>query len=509
MRIEASKNIARQLLTCSLVLLINLMIMWLFFSGNYDRDWSTRADQELTLAYNAVLINSGYRQEYFDHPGFVTIQSIALLMRTLYSYGNLAILTIGNLNESINLFDSFNQIVKASRYLSLIGTLILINISFIVIQTQLRNILATTAILIALFFSSSITEHFLYLRTELITFISLLASALFFTNIYRYSGRNLFINILLGCTFLFLSAINKSQVLLYFPIYFIWSLAIANLSENRNPKNLGLDMSLILAMGSMLLNLLFFIMMAKGLSKGFQFIYILSLNTTLYLFSKTKSNINQIMVFFNLNYLIAYCISALVVFAIGHNISLFFNIINSPLEMLKWAALNQANQENGGIEIGSIFWRLLAPLTYVVLKPDSQIVLLGFNLVLGIYLYKRLSTHLRFAFFVGLLAFYLCSIISSTRYWAPNYFIFSEFFLIANLVLLLKAIQTRRTQIFLAFTVALSVLSINLPTFSRDRISMGNARQEICNTPYLVESHHQINKELIFKECKSYGRDTK
>jgi len=483
--------------------LINLLIILLFFSGNYQRDWSTRADQELTLAYNAVLINSGFIQEYFDHPGFFTIQSLALLMRALHAAEQMTIYTITDLNQALILFDGFNEIVLADRYLSLLSTVLLINLSFVVIQFRLKNILTTAILAISIFFLSGVSEHFFFLRTELITFILLICSIFFFSQIQKQSGTGLFFTTLIACTLLFCAAVNKAQILLYFPIYLIWSLKVEQLSSNED-QTVKKNVNKYLALGSILLNLIFFALMAKGLSKAYQVIYLCTLNLIIYLLGRKKPNLYQIITFINVNYVMGYCIVALVVFLIGHNISLFFNYINSPLEMLKWAALNQASQENGAIEIGSIFWRILAPLKNIIYQPDSQLVLVGVNLILGAYLYKNISMRCRQVIALGLIAFYLCSVISSVRYWAPHYFIFSEFFLMANIVILIGEMKLRSLQVATAAMTMIAILSVNLAAFEKSINMTGDNRSKICKESFIADWQRHIDQNRVLLECSPY-----
>jgi hypothetical protein len=490
------------------LLLLNLGIIWLFLSGNYQRDWSTRADQELTLAYNAVRINSGLVQEFFDHPGFVTIQLIAVVLREFYAYGQITILTITDLNSQKNLFDSFNQIVVAARFVSLIATLALINICFFIINQQLKNGVAAIALSIAVFFSTSAIEHFLYLRTELITFILLLLATLSFSRATHTSYVQIFLNLLCGCTLLFLAAVNKAQVLLYFPIYLVWALTLSNSILDRNLKT-EVNLKLRWVILTITVNIVFFVFMASGISKLHQIAYIASLNIVIYLSFKPTKNVNLVLALFNLSYLMAYWIVAAIVWIFGRNITLFFRLINSPLEMLKWASLNQATQENAGVELGAIAWRLLSPFQNLVLRPDSQALLLILNLVLGGIFYKKISTKLWGILLTGLGAFYVCSIISSTRYWAAHYFIFSEFFLFANLVLIIQAIGNRKLQIFISLGICIAILLSNLPVLMSGRLMPPDKRSEICASSYLPDWQHAIDTQLITGNCAPYLEEAK
>jgi len=84
----------------------------LFYSTGYQRNWSFWVDQELTLGYNGLLINSGLNQEYIDHSGFFSIQLSALLLKVGSYLGFSDIHNITQFNQAPSMFD-------AMRYLAL------------------------------------------------------------------------------------------------------------------------------------------------------------------------------------------------------------------------------------------------------------------------------------------------------------------------------------------------------------------------------------------------------
>ena len=54
---------------------------------NLDRHWTSKFDQELTIAYNALLFNSAIIQEYTDHSAYFTILSSSLYLKLLNFFG--------------------------------------------------------------------------------------------------------------------------------------------------------------------------------------------------------------------------------------------------------------------------------------------------------------------------------------------------------------------------------------------------------------------------------------
>lgn len=112
-----------------IVLFVLLFLLGVFFLTQFNRDWSVAADQEFTLAYNATLINEGLNQDYYDHPGFFTIQFIAILLKFSRFLGFTSIETLGELNQYTPLFYGFTQITVVARFLAA-STVVLIVIGW-------------------------------------------------------------------------------------------------------------------------------------------------------------------------------------------------------------------------------------------------------------------------------------------------------------------------------------------------------------------------------------------
>ena len=86
-------------------LLITVVLTALFYSTGYSLNWTYWADQELTLGYNGLLINSGLNQEYIDHPGFFSIQLIALLLKVGSYLGLSDVHNIHQINQAPSILD--------------------------------------------------------------------------------------------------------------------------------------------------------------------------------------------------------------------------------------------------------------------------------------------------------------------------------------------------------------------------------------------------------------------
>ena len=59
-------------------IIIILISFYYTFELNFFRHWSTTWDQDLILLHNSLLLNSGIKAEYHDHPGHTQILLISL-----------------------------------------------------------------------------------------------------------------------------------------------------------------------------------------------------------------------------------------------------------------------------------------------------------------------------------------------------------------------------------------------------------------------------------------------
>jgi hypothetical protein len=64
-------------------LVIFIILFYFVFQLNYYRHWTSIDDQDLTLIHNSLLLNSGNKSEYQDHPGHTQILIMSLWLNIL------------------------------------------------------------------------------------------------------------------------------------------------------------------------------------------------------------------------------------------------------------------------------------------------------------------------------------------------------------------------------------------------------------------------------------------
>ena len=109
-----------------IVILLSVLI---FFLLNYYRHWTSFLDQEFTLIYNSLLLNSGIKAEFFWHPG----HSIILLTSLWLDFLNLInIVDFSDFNSVKKNPNSIKDIIFFGRFVNLI---ILFLFTFLIVKT--------------------------------------------------------------------------------------------------------------------------------------------------------------------------------------------------------------------------------------------------------------------------------------------------------------------------------------------------------------------------------------
>ena len=103
---------------------IAIIVIFFVFELNYYRHWTSIEDQDLTLIHNSLLLNSGEKAEYHDHPGHTKILFLSLWLNLLEIIRILNISSYDDLKFSDNIKNDFTKLVIYSRFLNaLIGIL--------------------------------------------------------------------------------------------------------------------------------------------------------------------------------------------------------------------------------------------------------------------------------------------------------------------------------------------------------------------------------------------------
>ena len=507
-----------------------LLIFGLFVLGEQYRNWSQHADQELTLAYNALLSNSNLKQEYLDHPGFFTIQLLAKFIQLKYFLGLSDIYTIENLNSMPLLFDGLSDIVTTAHFLAFFSVASLVLLTFFYCYAIFKENFSALLISLTILCADTSITHFIQLRTELIASLLLFFSLFIFFRGNVEKGR-VGLSLYLALVVFFFSLLNKTQIILYIPFYIFWAIYTSPVQNNFQSVLYEKKAQALQAIAASSLCYLFFIARAKGLSIPFNIIFLSTLNILVFFYwKKNGGNLAKQITIFNVTYLLAYGTSVLIVFLMAGYTSPLFSLIDSPIEMAKYinrslrevnilfslinspmemaVFMNQGLREINIFQISTtnltlIVAYLVKPAQEILIHPNSSSFLFFINLILLFFTKDKKDVKKNVV--VCLIIFYLISIISSFRNLAHHYVIFSEFFLIMALIKQISVLEYKKILCFFVFFI---LFFLNIGSITSQILNDSNDIKSLCNknNNYMFHWHRQLNKDKFIEGCKEFEK---
>lgn len=174
----------------------------------FNQHWSGVLDQDFVIIYNSILINSGFEQEYRDHPAFTTFLLNSFIFKIISYFSSLP----SNLNNILasNDIDSVFQIYfYISRTINF-----LINLSLIFVFSKIINFFQIDKnlkflIILTFVFSIGFIYSFFAIRSENVSLLFLCLSVL----IIFSKNKNYVLKFFLSGVFFALAMFAKIQVI--------------------------------------------------------------------------------------------------------------------------------------------------------------------------------------------------------------------------------------------------------------------------------------------------------
>ena len=94
-----------------LKIVIGFFLFFLIFQLNFYRHWSSISDQDLTIIHNSLLLNSGLKAEYHDHPGHTLIYFLSIWLEFLKSLSLVSFSSYNDIQNSQILEKDFSQVL--------------------------------------------------------------------------------------------------------------------------------------------------------------------------------------------------------------------------------------------------------------------------------------------------------------------------------------------------------------------------------------------------------------
>lgn len=216
-------------LKTSFILIFSFSIFFFLIQNPYQ-DLFSNFDQEFWNSYHALVLYSGYEQEFFNDPGHINYYLFSVYLKIL-NLSNLVIIpTMDELNRSDTFVEQMNFIVFQSR---VFGLFINIFLCFFIIKIfnefRLKNVFLLTLFVIS---GNGFLTHVSQYRVETLTLSLFLLAFYFLIKLYELN-KNIFLYLFLFNSFLILSVINKVQIIFYIPFYLLLIVFLKEYSFNK------------------------------------------------------------------------------------------------------------------------------------------------------------------------------------------------------------------------------------------------------------------------------------
>jgi hypothetical protein len=150
-----------------LVIVVTLALSF-FLLGYFLVYWRT-ADMDFMVVYNALIMNAGRPQEFFDHPSYYTILSVKIWFQFLHALGLLKVHTIADVPADPAGFDAaMTSAIRAARIVAWLTATAAILIFAGLMRAIVRDWRVALLAAYAFAFSGGMAFHIRVLRSEMI-----------------------------------------------------------------------------------------------------------------------------------------------------------------------------------------------------------------------------------------------------------------------------------------------------------------------------------------------------
>jgi hypothetical protein len=142
-----------------------------FFLAGYFVIYWRNADMDFMIVYNALVLNDGKPQAFFDHPSYFTILSVKLWFQFMHALGLLDAWKLSSIPSALNLpaFDAaMTSAIRAGRIVAWLTTSVFVLAYAALAKHLVRDWRIALFSTFAFAFSGGIAVHMRILRSELI-----------------------------------------------------------------------------------------------------------------------------------------------------------------------------------------------------------------------------------------------------------------------------------------------------------------------------------------------------
>ena len=161
------------------ILIIFLSLFYLVFQLNYFRHWTSIEDQDLVLIHNSLLLNSGIKAEWHDHPGHTQILLMSLWLNFLDILNVIKASSYNDFQVSNSIKKDFIELVTYSRFINFFSALLFAYSFYNIFKIISKNKKLSYLITLLLITSYPLLISISHIRTELLSATFIFLSFLF------------------------------------------------------------------------------------------------------------------------------------------------------------------------------------------------------------------------------------------------------------------------------------------------------------------------------------------
>ena len=487
---------------------------------NNLRHWTTIHD-EIHQVYNALLYNNGFKHEFIAHPSAILILLLSIQIKIFQILSYLDFSTINQFVSSDNIENNLNKLFFVSRILIAFIAIIFSFMAYLFFKLIINDRLIAFILTIIFIFSSGFLFVSNTIGSEQLSAF-LMFSSLFFLCKFLIEQNKAEMYLFLCFFLIFASIIQKMQVFfLVIPSFFSLVYFLRDKDDlNLSKLNFSYTKNFFLIIFTFTCLIIFLkSLVAYRSIESFSFLitnYFL-INLIFYFFiKKFQSDMYKNLISYNILLISSYILLKLIFsFHPSSNLEVFNISFAKMFAYIKSYITRDAEDiqstKNFFDYVFLFFNYFKIVINKFFLQINFQSILIYFNIIC-LFIFCKKSLKLYFSTFVLISIFLYFQIFSSFRsgeYF--SYFIFSEFFLILSLAILLKNIKKVYISrvLVLLFTIPLVFSNFDLVQILKSRNNQ-NLCEKYFNSSEFIEkrfsNHYKFwtNKfpiEVIKKFC--------
>ncbi|MFH1341539.1 MAG: hypothetical protein ABIL01_10075 [Pseudomonadota bacterium] len=188
-----------------------------FLLFGYALVYWRNADMDFMVVYNALILNEGKPQRFFDHTAYITILSVQYWFRLLHGLGLLDAWTLSAIPQASDAagFDAaMTSAVRAGRLLALFTVTGCVLIFASLMRRVVRDWRIAIMAIVAFAFSSGVAVHSRILRSELVAACPVIFALLILIVVGRHAGLARPLAMAVAAALCVLGLENKVQAIL-------------------------------------------------------------------------------------------------------------------------------------------------------------------------------------------------------------------------------------------------------------------------------------------------------